>query len=186
MAKKTNARCPLQTECERKCKHEGHELDCDYYNCNARDELVIEDQETIRRQREREREEQMYEEELCGIDYDEEDLEDTAETPAEVHIAGTGKLVMIPIEQLYPHPDNPRKELGDLTELAESIKANGILQNLTVVPGHKISVNEWVAICKKEGVSKDSALATYDNCAYAPDGYMVIIGHRRMGASKVA
>ena len=143
MAKKTNARCPLQTECERKCKHEGHELDCDYYNCNARDELVIEDQEAIRRQREREREERMYEEELCGIDYDEEDPEDTTETPVEVHIAGTGKLVMIPIERLYPHPDNPRKVLGDLTEIADSIRAKGVFQNLTVVPhedGYRIII----------------------------------------------
>lgn len=38
------------------------------------------------------------------------------------------------IDQLQPHPDNPRKDVGDVTELAESIKANGILQNLTVVP----------------------------------------------------
>ena len=39
----------------------------------------------------------------------------------------------ISIENLIPHPKNPRKELGDLTELADSIKANGIYQNLTVV-----------------------------------------------------
>lgn len=26
----------------------------------------------------------------------------------------------IPIRMIRPHPDNPRKELGDLTELAES------------------------------------------------------------------
>lgn len=45
-----------------------------------------------------------------------------------------GELVYIPIEKLFPHPDNPRKELGDLTELADSIKAKGIMQNLTVVP----------------------------------------------------
>ena len=43
-------------------------------------------------------------------------------------------IVYIPIEKLYPHPDNPRKDLGDLTELAESIKEKGVLQNLTVVP----------------------------------------------------
>ena len=41
----------------------------------------------------------------------------------------------ISIELISPHPDNPRKDLGDLTELAESIKTNGILQNLTVVSG---------------------------------------------------
>ena len=44
------------------------------------------------------------------------------------------EMVFIPVERLVPHPDNPRKDLGDLTELAVSIKENGILQNLTVVP----------------------------------------------------
>ena len=44
------------------------------------------------------------------------------------------KMVYLPVERLHPHPDNPRKDLGDLTELADSIKQNGILQNLTVVP----------------------------------------------------
>ena len=42
-------------------------------------------------------------------------------------------ITMIPVEQLLHHPENPRKDLGDLTELAESIRANGIMQNLTVV-----------------------------------------------------
>lgn len=65
------------------------------------------------------------------------------------------ELVYISIDKLFPHPDNPRKELGDLTELADSIKAKGIMQNLTVVP-------------------RDD------------DTYTVVIGHRRLGASKVA
>lgn len=43
-------------------------------------------------------------------------------------------ITMINIDQLVPHPDNPRKNIGDLTELADSIKAVGIMQNLTVVP----------------------------------------------------
>ena len=43
-------------------------------------------------------------------------------------------LKQISIELIDPHPENPRKNLGDLTELAESIKANGIMQNLIVVP----------------------------------------------------
>lgn len=157
MAKKLNARCPLQAECERKCAHEGHELDCDYYHCNARDELVIEDQEAIRRQREREQEERLYEELLAaddGEDPEEGGEDSAAEAPAEEHIADTGKLVMIPIEQLYPHPDNPRKVLGDLTEIADSIRAKGVFQNLTVVP--------------------------YE------DGYRIIIGHRRRAASELA
>ena len=44
------------------------------------------------------------------------------------------KIVYIAIDKLNPHPQNPRKELGDLTELAASIKEKGVLQNLTVVP----------------------------------------------------
>ena len=43
-------------------------------------------------------------------------------------------ITMLPITCLYPHPDNPRKNLGDLSELADSIQKNGIMQNLTVVP----------------------------------------------------
>lgn len=44
-----------------------------------------------------------------------------------------GKIVDLAVDSLEPHPNNPRKELGDLTELADSIKKNGIMQNLTVV-----------------------------------------------------
>lgn len=31
-------------------------------------------------------------------------------------------VTMIPVAQLHPHPDNPRKDLGDITELTASIK----------------------------------------------------------------
>ncbi len=48
--------------------------------------------------------------------------------------ANEKQIVYIPVEKIFPHPDNPRKDLGDLTELAASIKAKGVLQNLTVVP----------------------------------------------------
>lgn len=65
------------------------------------------------------------------------------------------RLVYISTGELYSHPNNPRKDLGDLTELAESVKTSGIMQNLTVVP-------------RAEG------------------GYTVIIGHRRLGAAKLA
>lgn len=46
----------------------------------------------------------------------------------------TKETEMLGVNILFPHPKNPRKNLGDLTELTESIKANGILQNLTVIP----------------------------------------------------
>ncbi len=73
-------------------------------------------------------------------------------------------LTMIPVEAIFPHPDNPRKELGDLTELAESIKARGIMQNLTVVP-FKSRTNP-----KFNGKGR----------------YTVIIGHRRLAAAQLA
>ena len=43
-------------------------------------------------------------------------------------------IVQIPTALLHHHPDNPRKDLGDVSELAASIKAKGVMQNLTVVP----------------------------------------------------
>lgn len=46
---------------------------------------------------------------------------------------GKGHLMMLDTNLLRPHPDNPRKDLGDLDELAESIKKNGVMQNLTAV-----------------------------------------------------
>lgn len=74
----------------------------------------------------------------------------------------TKAIQMIPIDQLSPHPDNPRKNLGDLTELAASIRENGVLQNLTVVP--------WMGEVTGTFTGK----------------YKVIIGHRRLAAAKLA
>lgn len=70
------------------------------------------------------------------------------------------KLQMIAVDKLHPHPQNPRKVIGDVTELAESIKANGILQNLTVVPNN----------------------GNWDD----KSDFTVVIGHRRLAAAKQA
>ena len=67
------------------------------------------------------------------------------------------EFTMIPVGQLQHHPENPRMDLGDLTELAESIRVNGVLQNLTVVPSET-----------------------------EKDVYLVVIGNRRMEAAKKA
>lgn len=66
-------------------------------------------------------------------------------------------IINIGVEHIHPHPENPRKDLGDLTELVESIKKNGVMQNLTVIP-----------IDGKSGE------------------YTAIIGHRRHAAAKIA
>ena len=63
-------------------------------------------------------------------------------------------LVYLSTEEIYPHPDNPRKNLGDLSELVDSIKENGIFQNLTVVAGHWATEEEWIAVNRQDGVSK--------------------------------
>lgn len=70
----------------------------------------------------------------------------------------TKRCIMIPVDELQPHPDNPRKDVGDVTELAESIKANGIFQNLTVLRNR----------------DPETGKST------------VIIGHRRLAAAKLA
>lgn len=64
------------------------------------------------------------------------------------------QIVMIDIDKLESHPDNPRKLIGDVSELSASIKKSGVMQNLTVV--------------EHEGK------------------YRVVIGHRRLAASKMA
>ena len=83
-------------------------------------------------------------------------------------------ITYIPIRQLYPHPDNPRKELGDLSELAASIKENGVYQNLTVIPGHYLNSREYIAKSVDEG--GDAAAA-----AAAGRAVRVALRHRRDG-----
>ena len=98
-------------------------------------------------------------------------------------------LQYIEVAKIHPHPGNPRKDLGDLTELADSIKAQGILQNLTVVPGHRMTREEFTAAAKAEGSTKAAAGALYDkdpSVGDTQDGYMVIIGHRRLAAAALA
>lgn len=47
--KRENERCPLQAECEKQCGFIGRELDCPYYEGNARPGYEIHDQEERRR-----------------------------------------------------------------------------------------------------------------------------------------
>lgn len=42
-------------------------------------------------------------------------------------------MKQVALTELHPNPKNPRKALGDLTELTESIKAHGVMQNLTAM-----------------------------------------------------
>lgn len=97
-----------------------------------------------------------------------------------------GTLVYLPIGELYPHPDNPRKDLGDLSELAESIRVKGIMQNLTVVKGHSLTDDEWRKLSAEYDKNPTEELRVKMNNRKSEDGYTIIIGHRRHGGAKIA
>ena len=70
----------------------------------------------------------------------------------------TGAQVQeVPLDLIDPHPQNPRTDLGDLTELTDSIRAHGIRQNLVLVPHPD-----------------------------TPGRYRAVIGHRRSAAAALA
>ena len=75
------------------------------------------------------------------------------------------EIFYIPIDKLHPHPNNPRADVGDVTELAESIRAKGVLQNLTVVP---------MALADPKAQPSEAG------------HYTILIGHRRCAAAKLA
>ena len=65
-------------------------------------------------------------------------------------------IIMLKTSDIKSHPDNPRKDLGDLDELTESIRKHGIMQNLTVTP------------------------------SLIEGKYIALIGHRRLAAAEKA
>ena len=73
------------------------------------------------------------------------------------------QLTYIPVRKIWAHKDNPRKDLGDLSELTDSIRQNGIMQNLTVVKCIGEISGKW------DGES-----------------YRCVIGHRRLAAARLA
>lgn len=71
--------------------------------------------------------------------------------------AAPAAVVEIPLDLIDPHPANPRTDLGDLTELVDSIKSHGVRQNLVLVPHPD-----------------------------EPARYRAVIGHRRRAAAALA
>ena len=151
---KINDRCPLQSECGRKrCEYQFCERNCNYYQGNARPGAEIEDQAQTM---EAEWEARMTD---TSVLTDQSTPTAPQEAVPAVIQENNSPLVLLPMDRLHPHPDNPRKELGDLTELSDSIKANGIFQNLTVIP---------------------------DDPTNSFTDFTVVIGHRRLAAAKLA
>lgn len=78
------------------------------------------------------------------------------------------QIQMIKTGNIFGHPQNPRTDNGDLTELTDSIRTMGILQNLTVVPYDP---------------------ATHTGVTVPADGgdyYIAVAGNRRLAAAKKA
>ena len=67
----------------------------------------------------------------------------------------------MPIGQLAENPDNPRKQIGDVSDLAASIREQGIKQPLTVTPTGNMDID-------------------------GHETYRIVIGHRRYTAAKQA
>lgn len=61
-------------------------------------------------------------------------------------LARTNRSVgkIIPIDSIEPNPEQPRVEIGDLTELTSSIKQNGVLEPLLVKPNREAGT--WMII----------------------------------------
>lgn len=78
----------------------------------------------------------------------------------------TTPILFVPIEQLHPHPHNPRgpvdPESADVLELADSIREKGVLEPLLCVPIRDKGRN-WLIT-----------------------GYTVVVGHRRHTAATLA
>lgn len=67
----------------------------------------------------------------------------------------SNEIKLINTSLIDPHPDNPRKNIGDVTDLAASIKTNGLLTPLSVVPNGSryrvIAGHRRLAACKQAG-----------------------------------
>lgn len=90
----------------------------------------------------------------------------TAKRPAPTSTPATDAptVVVIDVAAVDPHPANPRLDLGDLTELAASIKTDGVRQPIHVVP-----------------TTSDGTGGTAG--AEGQARYVVVDGHRRRAAT---
>jgi ParB family chromosome partitioning protein len=78
------------------------------------------------------------------------------------------RFEQLPIEQLVVHPKNVRKDVGIVTDLANSITAQGIMQPLVVAPALESKPFGW----ETPGVDRHK--------------FTIIAGHRRHAAAQLA
>lgn len=88
-------------------------------------------------------------------------------------------VTLAPVSDLHPHPHNPRRDLGDLTELADSIRAHGIRQDLLVVPNPDAEQGGWrIVIGHRRHAA--AALAGADTVPVRVDATLDEIGQREL------
>ncbi|NKC02224.1 MAG: ParB/RepB/Spo0J family partition protein [Pseudomonadales bacterium] len=87
----------------------------------------------------------------------------------------SGEPLLIPLDMVYPDPDQPRKEFDEtaLKELSDSIKEQGVLQPIAVGPAddegrHMIKQGErrWRASCLADGVIEIPAFIDVKSDSY--------------------
>lgn len=86
------------------------------------------------------------------------------------------QMQYIPVSDIAPHPDNPRRDLGDLTELSDSIRAKGVMENLVVIP----NPDNFQRVALPGGGSAERWKDETE------PKWTVVIGHRRLAAAKRA
>ena len=95
----------------------------------------------------------------------------TASAAAQVLRSRSGNPSSIPLRELQPNPDNPRYDYDDpeTQDLAETLRTVGQLQAATVIP-------------------RENYLAAYpdQHADVGPEPWVVIIGNRRLAASRLA
>lgn len=78
------------------------------------------------------------------------------------------QIKAVDVGLIDPNPDNPRKDLGDLQEMTDSVKAFGILQNLTITTGEE--KGRYVVVCghRRLAAAKEAGLEKVP-CRIVPD-----------------
>jgi ParB family chromosome partitioning protein len=94
----------------------------------------------------------------------------TTETPASALAAVVRKL---PVAAIAEHPDNPRRELQEIDELAASLQAHGLIQPIVVVPVEAFMEGRQAS----GGVRIQPSPGTT---------HVVVAGHRRCAAAELA
>lgn len=79
------------------------------------------------------------------------------------------EVAEIALELLLDNPDNPRDDIGDVTELAAAIRSVGLLEPLVVVPVSLYAAGSSTLVFDDDGLS-----------------YVLVAGHRRKAACALA